>query len=509
MKNLMVFDTEDDGKGNFIQGGVYDGNRFYLFESREEMGLFISSCRASFYTFNLEYDLVSLFWPDLASLRFWRSNGRILSARVGVASLFDLVWSMGGVGMAFCSALIGREKQTLDAKSVEYLKSDLLNTWAVLERLHQELDELGAGKPRGTLAGASLRVFKSFGGEISPFPPALETVVRDSYYGGRTECFDFRERLVDGFDVNSMFPAAMLAGTFPSGRYLSTRSVSNASFVKATVRIPMAHIPVLPYRSERLLFPVGTFTGTWAGEEIRYAIEQGAKIIKLHHAWRATEQVRPFDVFCSVLFERRRKDKFSNYYAKRIMNSLYGKLAQQGEIEYVTGTLISPSIKVLSPIPKDYNPSWPATITARARVMLHKFLMLADKDLLYCDTDSIFCSSKIAHLFPVGDGLGQLKHEHKNARMKVNAPKLYRLVENGEEYHRARGIPTRAGLNPAKEFFELGTAKYSRPLRLFEAIKRNMKPNVWAEMQKSFGADNFAKRKVLADGTTEPLTIRS
>lgn len=503
MKKLYAFDTEDDGSANFLQGGVYDGKEFIYFDTREEMGEFMAETRGSFYTFNLEYDLVSLFWPDLAVVRYWRSNGRILSARVGVASLFDLVWSMGGVGMAFSAALIDRKKGTLDARSREYLKGDLENTWLVLVRLIQELEELGAGLPRGTLAGASLRTFKAYGGEVAPFPPALESVVRAAYYGGRTECFDFRERTVNGYDVNSMFPAAMLAGEFPCGNYRSVREWERADFIRARVTVPRCHVPPLPFRSERLLFPCGSFIGSWAREELAHAVECGVTVDKVFSAFAAAHRVRPFDVFCATLFERRRKDKFSNYYAKRIMNSLYGKMAQQGSLEFVKGFMNAQEVSTLTLPVRDYNPAWPAIITARARVSLHRFLLQADTSLVYCDTDSVFVAMKHAGRFATGAGLGELKLEHERAKMKVLSPKLYRLKENGETYYRARGVPERV----AAEFFEMGTATYKKPLRLYEAIRRKLTPNVWATLQKSFGADGFDKRERLKDGRTRALKM--
>lgn len=501
---LYAFDTEDDGAGGFTQGGVFDGSRVLLFDTREAMGAHIADTRGRFYTFNLEYDLVSLYWPDLAPVRFYRSNGRILSARVGVASLFDLVWAMGGVGMAYCAGLIGMKKGALDARSAEYLENDLRITWAVLERLARELDELGAGRPSGTLAGASLRVFKAMGGAVAPFPPALEGIVRGAYYGGRTECFDFRERVVNGFDVNSMFPAAMLSGPFPAGPYRGTRSIDECDFARATVSVPTGcHVPPLPLKRERLIFPAGRFTGSWCGVELRHAIGEGVRVEKLFHAWKAEESVRPFDVFCSTLFERRRRDAFSNYYGKRTMNSLYGKMAQQGTLEYVTGFLNAQTVRGLDLPARDYNVAWPAIITARARVALHGLLVRAGPSIVYCDTDSVFVAMRHAHLFTAGDGLGELKLEHERATMRVKAPKLYRLKEHGRRYYRSRGVHESA----AEEFFELGRASYKKPLRLVEAIRRRLTPNVWHTLEKSFGVDGFEKRVRLKDGRTRPIIL--
>lgn len=501
---LFAFDTEDDGAGNFTQGAVFDGSRSPLFfDTREDMGRWIAATRGRFYTFNLEYDLVSLYWPDLLPVRMVRSNGRILSARVGVASLFDLVWAMGGVGMKFCAGLVGMEKGELDARSREYLENDVRITWAVLDRLARELEALGAGKPTGTLAGASLRVFKSFGGHVAAFPPALESTARAAYYGGRTECFDFRERVVDGFDVNSMFPAAMLEGPFPAGPYRATRELHDAHFVCARVCVPDCHVPPLPLHRERLIFPVGKFRGVWVGEELRHALGQGCTIDKLFYAWRAECEVRPFDVFCPTLFEWRRRDAFSDYYGKRTLNSLYGKLAQRGDLEHVTGFLNAQVVTVLSLPVRDYNPSWPATITARARIHLHQLLTRARRSLVYCDTDSVFVAQRDANRFLTSDTLGGLKREHTHARMKVLAPKLYRLTEAGVSSYRSRGVAESA----SAEFFELGRATYKKPMRLREAVRRRMTPNVWATVEKSFGADGFEKRERLPNGTTRPLRI--
>lgn len=277
------------------------------------------------------------------------------------------------------------------------------------------------------------------------------------------------------YDVNSMYAWAMtqeipdkvycqLGPNFPAYKI----PLHRVGFVRCDVFVPDMDIPPLPYRMEKLLFPVGYLSGTWSTVELRMAVKLGCKILK-HYESVYFKTQKPFVSFVKRMFKFR--DKTSPDYnealstiAKLIVNSTYGKFGMGSIREAIH---INPDLKdvlekrmrpmetpVTIPVfieeltvETDYMlPHIAAWITSLARVkLLEGLLLLPFNSIFYYDTDSIVTSARLPN-YLVGEKLGQFKIEKwKDGNTMDNitsasfiSPKVYSLRGTGKNQNKAK-----------------------------------------------------------------------
>ena len=167
---------------------------------------------------------------------------------------------------------------------------------------------------------------------------------RESYKGGRVECFYIGELNNDNYyllDVNSLYPFVMRNNDYPV-KYKkilhkttpdNLRKLLKNRAVTARVLIDTDE-PVYAVRRERTMFPVGRFWTTLTTPELKYAISKGH--IKKVGVCVVYEQENIFKSFIDKFYDMRLKFKSignSEYeqFCKYIMNKLYGKFGQKGE----------------------------------------------------------------------------------------------------------------------------------------------------------------------------------
>lgn len=239
-----------------------------------------------------------------------------------------------------------------------------------------------------TQASLSMKLFRSryFPRKLIYSEEAVEKF-RPSYFGGRTEAFRLGKMPRKGayvYDINSMYPDAMMNAKFPDITRLrtfkdfdnephiipfedSTGDVrlkyridngldmfmlmlkGNEGVVHCLVEHKEARFPCLPVLMEieketKLVFPTGIFTGHWNFNEMRYALASGlVEILEVYEFTCGPSITSPFQKFVSDLYERRKKstNEFEKYRLKIFMNSLYGKFAEYRTEE----TLFFPDIE--------------------------------------------------------------------------------------------------------------------------------------------------------------------
>lgn len=513
---VYAFDTEDLGQGytSVTQCGFYDGDRFHIFTGdgcRESALAFIRKHPGKYYTFNLEYDLINLFWPDLDELTFYRTGSRIIYANYGRSHFYDLVF-IGLVGMRKAASLIGREKTQLDARSEAYLKNDLVNTYEWYVAIESAVRGIG-GRMKSTLAGIALSIFENQNGRLSlpDFGPADWDLIRGSYYGGRTEVFEYgKARDVSIYDVNSLYPYVMREYVYPDLRVWRREVIPSCRLYvsRVNVRAPGLWVPLLPYRSEgRLLFPTGEFSGVYTSVELEAAKRAGYYIEYLSTISFPAE-TRPFTNYIDDLYAKRiaTKNEFEKFFLKICMNSLYGKFATHSGIEKYTGFICDPKIEVLEDTADYANVVWSSFITSYARLHLWNLLRLFKSgDLIYTDTDSVIIRRKVENILINeidNTRLGALKLEARSRIVEIRGLKYYRYKNGSDWVYKIRGVP----LDQRETFFLFGEANYKKPLKLLESIRRHTVPNLWADMIKSdFGGN--PKRVILANSRTQPIEV--
>jgi len=267
---------------------------------------------------------------------------------------------------------------------------------------------------------------------------------RESYYGGRTECFRIGkiDEEIYVLDINSMYPYIMKENLFPSnfklysykGRNLSSLKILLSSYLVIARVLIETDEAVYPYRRNgKLIFPAGRFWTTLCTGSLRYALEKG--------------HIIDVDV--------EQGNKVYRNFAKLIMNSLYGKFGQK--VKNIEPVGYDPDIEMGIRYIKDYDtgkrwseivinhkifaeaskedeaydsfPAISAHVTDYARLHLWKLIKKAGKEnVFYSDTDSLFVNRKgYERLQDEIDPykLGKLKLEHVWDWIKIYGCKDY------------------------------------------------------------------------------------
>lgn len=164
---------------------------------------------------------------------------------------------------------------------------------------------------------------------------------RCAYFGGRTEVFKLGEITSKAYqlDVNSLFPSVMRNGLYP---YMLDRYELNERFTALLPKIDWSRSvaeveictdePLFPVRCEKaVVYPKGLFETTLCGAELDYAKQLG--IIYNVRSWAEYKVAPLFSLWVDELWKLRQEYKASgnllyNEFAKRLMNSLYGKFGQ-------------------------------------------------------------------------------------------------------------------------------------------------------------------------------------
>jgi hypothetical protein len=172
--------------------------------------------------------------------------------------------------------------------------------------------------------------------------PAAKRLERNAYHGGRTEVFKIGPiaRSVHQFDVNSLFPAIMRAGKFPFvlDRSDTERSLSptlpDIGFADSAAEVEIQTLdPIFPVKRDGVtLYPVGKFVTHLCGHELHYAVEHG--YVKRIGQWAEYRCADLFSLWVDELWGLRQTYKATGntlyeQFAKRLLNSLYGKFGQR------------------------------------------------------------------------------------------------------------------------------------------------------------------------------------
>jgi hypothetical protein len=256
---------------------------------------------------------------------------------------------------------------------------------------------------------------------------------------------------------------------FPDGRIekkvkiediLSFEGICNIE-IKANMEM---HIPYLPYRSNKLLFPIGTLKGWYDFNSIRNALNYGYEIKEIFNGIVYENKFSPFKDFIKDLWnlreELKKQNDDSNLIPKIIMNSFYGKMGYNFRNKEKIISLeelenrkdyeslnISPlnalftffRIKTSdnSYIPSYVFPIIPLYVTSYARQEMQKhFKRIGYNRIKYTDTDSIFTNRHIES----GSDIGELSLEKVFSELLIVKPKFYMGKTNEKEIIRIKGM---------------------------------------------------------------------
>lgn len=325
-----------------------------------------------------------------------------------------------------------------------------------------------------TLAGTAFKFWKKKNPKaVKMMRAPTDAKFRPFYYGGRTEAIE--HGVFDGdfkyYDVNSMYPWAMglkhPAGTQP----IKLKTLDFKFIEQSFFKIRAKSFGALPFRDEKgaLRFPRDGKERIYhaTGWEVKTGLETNTLEVKEILEQYYFKETVTFGDYIQHFFDmkaeaKRNDDKFKYMVSKLMMNSLYGKFAQDSlkfkdvvlgdpiskdlrEMGWAPGEMVNPNIRIFSKPshyiqedgtwnkePKFNNVATASSITGCCRALLWRSILKTEKPV-YCDTDSIICADGSA--LPVSENLGDWEIEGDNiTKVAVAGKKMYATFQGEREY---------------------------------------------------------------------------
>lgn len=370
----------------------------------------------------------------------------------------------------------------------------------------------------------------------------VQRLERDSYYGGRTECFEIGKIQGGPFvtvDVNSMYPSIMSSESVPV-ELVDFLDHPDLDWLKDALRehcvvsrvLLQTDQPIYPvHHNKRICFPVGRFETVLSTPAIREAVKRG-HLISLGET-AAYRKAVLFKSYVADLYRLRMQYKAEGqdvwvYLCKIMLNGLYGKWAQRRPIieeevvndpggyyrqeilDLVTGKtfveyqLMNRRITIQGDEEGSNSlTTIAAHITEAARMKLWKLIeTVGSQRVLYCDTDSLKLRERdvfrLDHLLHP-TRLGALKVEKVSEALTIWGLKAY--IEDG--IRTIKGIPKRAV--PDGDH----TYTYTHFLKQATHMRQRVMNGVISETMRKRLKLEYQKGTVLKSGRVEPFHFGS
>ena len=316
---------------------------------------------------------------------------------------------------------------TYCARDVAVLQAAMLAWWGFVADADLGNAAISAA---GQAFAAYRHRFMSHPIHIHSIEPILD-LERASYYGGRTEALRLGRiaGAIHVLDVNSLYPAVMADGVYPTHylrAYTACSPARLAALVAANWCVADVDIdtpePAYPVRyGGRLMFPVGAYRTSLCGAELIHALAHG-RITSVHHV-AVYDSHQIFAAYVADMYQRRLDYRAAGnqpyeHLSKLLLNSLYGKFGQRGyywrevsaddvpEDIWVDATYAADGTEVQYRMvgqlvqrldregeSADSFPAIAAGVAAAARMRLWELMqMVPAGHLYYVDTDSLWVS---------------------------------------------------------------------------------------------------------------------
>lgn len=521
--SFWVFDTEDDSKGRVYWVDFFNGVEHVSFDNPDRAVEWLLTQEGEFWAVNLEYDMINLFSAllDKICVLTYGGFGLLKASIYGKKIQFRNTLRHWPMSVEEMGKRLGFPKLPFDPTNLEYCKRDCEVTWIFIKAMFDKYYALGINEIKATLPSTSIAFFTEQWCKVNWYRHGdlnIWKFLSMSRYGGRCEIFQLNpiQGCIHEYDINSSYPAAMRNMPFPNldtmVQGVTVPNWDKAGVACCTVGSPPSEFPLLPYKdpvSRKLLFPCGVFTGTWTYVELKRALERGYTIFQVHRAVEYDLMPSPFAPYIDFLYNKRLEvkgvDELMSYTLKILMNALFGKWGEEGELQVISRG----KRYTMRQVPRHSNMVWACYVLAYGRLAIYDGIIRASKvgRVLYCDTDSVFVKTNSKDKpFPDSKDLGELSYKGFHTKAQFKLPKLYYA---GDTY-KAKGVPDdKQAKFPGrlkKIFFEEGVAEFLKPYRWVESKKLHEQANVWREVSKQLQSE-YDKRQALQNGKTWPLTI--
>lgn len=563
--NFYVLDTEttklEPMPENFVFGVIYGYNYVFTFYNINDFLLEIRKPRFNkkiIFAHNAEFDLLTLFgnlYQNLDQKTVF--NGKFISAKFGSVMFADSLnifpASVATIGDKIGKHKIENEKVKTEGLNKNNITEDDINYCIRdCEIIYDSLLNIFefTGKVKITLAGIAMNTFRSkFLGDNLMYSD-LNDEFYNSYYGGRTEAFYIgKTDNLDVYDVNSEYPFVMLNTYFPDIKNLKKEITPSIEYLlyclkryegQASVKIHHndTYFGFIPKKSEKLLFPVGVFSTIVNFNELRFALKHNAiKILSCEYLIYGNPIKSPFKDFINSIYKLRSdsQNDFEKYFLKLIMNSLYGRFAMRTKYQTEYFDLIPYEIiSELKNIDTFYSlklfnqkrtdcflitesesmknsffaiPTFSSYITSAARILILEHLIKnnhTNKEVFYCDTDSIFVKKDLEFIGEIGNEIGKFKKENKLI-LDIRGLKNYTYLDlsTNEIKDSIKGISKRAVKVVENDKTLYKTTQYYKTK---ESLRQDKEAGSKKEVIKEL-KHTYDKRIILNDGFTKPIKL--
>lgn len=563
-KRLFVFDVEttklEPQPKNFVFGVVYGYNYTRVIRTvkgfRQE---FTKKKYKGCYMFahNAEFDLSTIYgniFKNLDSSAIFNS-GKLITAKLGGLTFGDSLniypSKLENIGKLMNLEKLSNEKvksnrlkkSNITKEDIDYCTRDCE---IIFEALFKIFSHVGIIKL--TISSLSMYDYrKNYLNMDLCFSDKVDDFYQ-SYYGGRTEVFQLGETNSTVYDINSLYPYAMLNCVFPSVKDLKRVEKLDKKYLlyliqryEGLVHLELNHkesyfgfIPVKYTNSRnetKLIFPVGKFKTTINFNELRFALKNNmVEIGKISYAVYGLPIISPFQDFVTNNYNQRKESKndLEKLIIKLKLNSLYGKFAMRKKftntyydcipfdlISELEQTEIYHKIKLFNHERNDCFietenikfknsffaiPTYSSYITSYARIILLQNLLNNQKNgVTYCDTDSIFLEKDF--IGSVGVELGQFKKENKQVK-EIKGLKHYTYIdlETNQLNETLKGV-SRSSIKISDNMYK--KVQYYKTL---ESLRQNRITGSKKEVIKNI-TGIYDKRILLSNGQTKPITL--
>ena len=424
----------------------------------------------------------------------------------------------------------------------KYCERDVAVLAAALQKYFMFIRDNDLGNFAITLPGQAFNAYRHrFMKEkiyIHNIDPVIDAEIA-SYYGGRTEAW-YIGRVPEKLyylDINSMYPYVMreyeypiqYIGTWPNPTLRELKKLCKKYAVIAHLEIETKE-PILPYRGDKVIFPIGHFTGWYATPEVLLALEKDSvnlcdKVFVYRKALIFADYV---DFFYRIKNEsKQNNDKATYVMSKLFLNSLYGKFGQRtaemieanpneisdDEVNENMVSTASGDVEYIRFAGKVYKkerrePSFnsfiaiAAHVTSYARVHLYRHIELAEpQNVYYMDTDSLFVNQKgFKNLTSRIDNskLGYMKVEKESRNVAILGAKSY--IWNDER--KIKGIPySSTEIAP-------GAYQYLEFMKFKTKLRKGLLNNQIVQTKVRTLSGIYDKGKVTDTGRVIPLEVK-
>lgn len=342
-----------------------------------------------------------------------------------------------------------------------------------------------------TISGISFAYFRNSFLKVNSIP-----ILKDEHYlnikkalfGGLNDVYLPYADKTSSLDFNGYYPSLMRNLPMPGGKLqfiegdnILLEDLFGVAEVEVTIPEDW-YMPTLPYKvlvkgSLKTIYPVGTFSGCYCTEELKYAKQKGA-IIKVKSAYHFERINNMFTKFIDVLHNIRltnAKENPISLVAKLLQNSSFGRFALSPLLDshdIIDNNLIYDyqnkehiAVKDFFPINDkqlcisyldDRRDSHTLSsvvvsvfIAAYGRIEMAKTMLKDPKSIISVDTDGFKTTSDIFSDLIHSTELGKLKHENSFIKFYTIAPKAsLGITADLNNVVKLKGLKDNSLLNP-------------------------------------------------------------